>query len=136
MRILLCGIFAVPGLGDDKDEAPTDDAAPPGRGCTTGSRAHHLGRRAERTAELIRSKGPWKSIDDLEIAVAEHIGCFNHQRLHGEIGLVSPAELEDTCYRQNTAEASAASHRTRGETLGNRRRECPSKRRGRSCRGR
>ena len=44
-------------------------------------------------AELVRNKGPWKSIDDLEIAVAEYIEWFNHRRLHGEIGLIPPAEL-------------------------------------------
>lgn len=54
-------------------------------------------------AELVRNKGPWKHIDDLEIATAEYIDWFNHRRLHGEIGLVPPAELENTYYRQNTA---------------------------------
>ena len=54
-------------------------------------------------AELVRNKGPWKGIDDLEIAVAEYIDWFNHRRLHGEIGLVPPAEFEDNYYRQNTA---------------------------------
>jgi putative transposase len=53
-------------------------------------------------AELVRNKGPWKSIDDLEIAVAEYIDWFNHRRLHGEIGLVPPAEYEDH-YRHNPA---------------------------------
>ena len=42
-------------------------------------------------AELLRNKGPWKNIDDLEIAVAEYIDWFNHRRLHGEIGLIPPA---------------------------------------------
>ena len=37
-------------------------------------------------AELVRNRGPWRSIDDLEIAVAEYIDWFNHRRLHGEIG--------------------------------------------------
>ncbi|UTM38007.1 integrase core domain-containing protein [Rhodococcus pyridinivorans] len=37
-------------------------------------------------AELIRHKGPWRSIDDLEIAVAEYIDWFNHRRLHGRSG--------------------------------------------------
>jgi hypothetical protein len=58
-------------------------------------------------AELVRNKGPWKSIDDLEIAVADgapptkwgNIDWFNHRRLHGEIGLVPPAEHEDDFYR-------------------------------------
>ncbi|MEI4274243.1 IS3 family transposase, partial [Klenkia sp. LSe6-5] len=38
-------------------------------------------------AELIRNKGPWRGIDDVEIAVAEYIDWFNHRRLHGELGL-------------------------------------------------
>ena len=54
-------------------------------------------------AELVRNKGPWKNIDDLEIAVAEYIDWFNHRRLHGEIGLIPPAEFEDTYYRHNPA---------------------------------
>ena len=45
-------------------------------------------------AELVRNKGPWQSINDLEIAVAEYIDWYNHRRLHGEIGLVPPMELE------------------------------------------
>jgi putative transposase len=45
-------------------------------------------------AELVRNLGPWRSIDDLEIAVAEYIDWFNFRRLHGEIGLVPPAEYE------------------------------------------
>jgi putative transposase len=45
-------------------------------------------------AELVRNKGPWRSIDDLEIAVAEYIDWYNHRRLHGELGLVPPAEYE------------------------------------------
>ena len=57
-------------------------------------------------AELIRNKGPWKSLDDLELAVAEYIDWFNHRRLHGEIGLVPPAEYEDTHYRHNPAPAT------------------------------
>lgn len=45
-------------------------------------------------AELIRNKGPWRSIDDLEIAVAEYIDWFNYRRLHGEIGMIPPVEVE------------------------------------------
>ena len=54
-------------------------------------------------AELVRNRGPWKNIDDLEIAVAEYIDWFNHRRLHGEIGLVPPVEFEEDYYRHNTA---------------------------------
>jgi putative transposase len=59
-------------------------------------------------AELVRNKGPWKGIDDLEIAVAEYIDWFNHRRLHGEIGLVPPAEHEDNFYRHNTPATTVA----------------------------
>jgi putative transposase len=59
-------------------------------------------------AELVRNRGPWKGIDDLEIAVAEYIDWFNHRRLHGEIGFVPPAEHEDTFYRHNTAATTVA----------------------------
>jgi putative transposase len=45
-------------------------------------------------AELVRNKGPWQSINDLEIAVAEYIDWYNHRRLHGEIGLIPPVEYE------------------------------------------
>ncbi len=58
-------------------------------------------------AELIRNKGPWRSIDDLEIAVAEYIDWFNHRRLHGEIGLVPPVEYENAHYRSHHAPAAA-----------------------------
>ena len=52
-------------------------------------------------AELVRNRGPWKNIDDLEIAVAEYIDWFNFRRLHGEIGLVPPVEYEEF-YQSNT----------------------------------
>ena len=59
-------------------------------------------------AELVRNKGPWKGIDDLEIATAEYIDWFNHRRLHGEIGLVPPAEFEEQFHRHNTAATTVA----------------------------
>ena len=43
---------------------------------------------------VMRPTGGWKSISDVEIAVAEYIDWFNYRRLHGEIGLIPPAELE------------------------------------------
>jgi putative transposase len=45
-------------------------------------------------AELIRNRGPWTGIDDVEIAVAEYVDWFNQRRLHGELGHVPPAEFE------------------------------------------
>ena len=48
-------------------------------------------------AELVRNRGPWEGINDLEIAVAEYIDWYNHRRLHGELGLIPPVEYE-TCH--------------------------------------
>lgn len=59
-------------------------------------------------AEFVRNKGPWEGIDDVEIGVAEGIDWVNHRRLHGEIGLVPPAEHEETGYRHK-----ARDHRCR-----------------------
>ncbi|MET7355606.1 IS3 family transposase [Streptomyces mirabilis] len=49
-------------------------------------------------AELIRNKGPWTGINDVEVAVAEYIDWFNQRRLHGELGHVTPAEHEAAYY--------------------------------------
>ena len=54
-------------------------------------------------AELIRNRGPWKGIDDLEIAVAEYIDWFNHRRLHGELGHIPPIEAETGFYSDQPA---------------------------------
>ena len=43
--------------------------------------------------ELIRRHGPWRGLDDVELATLEWVDWFNHRRLHGQIGDVPPAEL-------------------------------------------
>jgi putative transposase len=43
---------------------------------------------------VMRPDGGWRSVADVEIAVAEYVDWFNHRRLHGEIGTIPPAELE------------------------------------------
>jgi len=43
---------------------------------------------------VMRPQGGWKNVTDVEVAVAEYIDWFNHRRLHGEIGLIPPAEYE------------------------------------------
>ncbi len=73
-------------------------------------------------AELIRNRGPWRGIEDLEIATVEYIDWFNHRRLHGELGMVPPVEYEHDHYRHHaapsTVEAALPSlHSTRGGTV-------------------
>jgi putative transposase len=45
-------------------------------------------------AELVRNNGPWRGLDDLEMATVEYIDWYNNRRLHGELGHVPPAEHE------------------------------------------
>lgn len=58
--------------------------------------------------ELIRRRGPWRGLDDVEFATLEWVDWFNHRRLHGEIGMAPPAEIEDRYYRQNSPATEAA----------------------------
>lgn len=53
---------------------------------------------------VMRPKGGWKSVIDVEIAVAEYVDWFNHRRLHGEIGLVPPVEFEANHWASITPE--------------------------------
>ena len=50
--------------------------------------------------ELIRRHGPWRTLDEVELATLGYVDWFNHHRLHGQIGDVPPAGLEATYYRQ------------------------------------
>lgn len=50
--------------------------------------------------ELIRNRGPWRGLDDLELATLEWVDWFNHQRIHHELGRVPPAEFETNYYDQ------------------------------------
>jgi putative transposase len=45
-------------------------------------------------AELVRNKGPWRGLDDLEMATVEYIDWYNNRRLHSQLDYVPPAEHE------------------------------------------
>ncbi|WP_241251031.1 MULTISPECIES: IS3 family transposase [Micrococcus] len=52
-------------------------------------------------AELVRGParpGPWRTVEDLELATLGWVHWHNTQRLHGYLGDVPPAEFEDTFY--------------------------------------
>ena len=51
--------------------------------------------------ELIRRRGPWRNVDDVELATLAWVDWFNNQRLHGHLGDVPPAEFE-AAYIANT----------------------------------
>lgn len=48
--------------------------------------------------ELIKARGPWRTIDQVEVATAEWVDWFNHRRLYEYCGDIPPAELETAYY--------------------------------------
>ena len=52
--------------------------------------------------ELIRRRGPWKGLDQVEYATLEWVDWFNHRRLLEPIGHVPPAEFEAAYWRKET----------------------------------
>jgi putative transposase len=50
--------------------------------------------------ELVRRRGPWKGIDQVEYATLEWVDWFNHRRLLEPIGHVPPAEFEAAYWRR------------------------------------
>jgi transposase InsO family protein len=51
-------------------------------------------------AEVIRRKGPWRTLEAVEFATLAWVDWFNHRRLLGPIGFVPPAEYEARYYEQ------------------------------------
>ena len=58
-------------------------------------------------AELIRKNGPWRSLEHVELATAEWVNWWNHQRLHSAIGDVPPDEYEAAYHHQRAATNAA-----------------------------
>jgi putative transposase len=50
--------------------------------------------------ELVRPHGPWRALDDLELATLEWVDWWNHRRLHSACQMTPPAEHEAAYYRQ------------------------------------
>ena len=52
--------------------------------------------------ELIRDR-VWRTRSQLELAIVEYVGWFNNNRLHGALGDIPPAELEQAYYRDQSS---------------------------------
>ena len=59
--------------------------------------------------ELFKPRGPWRTAEQVEIAVLEWVDWYNHRRLHEHCGDIPPAELEQAHYRQQPDLARAGS---------------------------
>ena len=58
--------------------------------------------------ELIRRRGPWKGLDEVEYATLEWVDWFNHRRLLEPIGHVPPAEFEAAFWGEEAPNRTAA----------------------------
>lgn len=50
--------------------------------------------------ELIRQQGPWKTVEQVELATLEWVWWWNHERLHGELDMRTPIEVEAAYYAE------------------------------------
>jgi putative transposase len=58
--------------------------------------------------ELIRRRGPWRGLDEVEYATLEWVDWFNHRRLLEPIGHVPPAEFEAAYHQREDPSHTAA----------------------------
>ncbi len=52
--------------------------------------------------EVIRRRGPWRDVDQVELATLNWVHWFNTERLHTALGDIPPAEFETAHYAQTT----------------------------------
>lgn len=68
--------------------------------------------------EVIRRRGPWRTIDDVEFAVLEWVDWFNHRRLMaGPDGYSTPAEREDAYVPNHPDRTPAGTPKLKPEAL-------------------
>ena len=58
--------------------------------------------------EVIRHRGPWRNLEEVEFATLEWVDWFNNRRLLEPIGNIPPAEFEMAYYRQLEESANVA----------------------------
>jgi putative transposase len=64
--------------------------------------------------ELIRRRGPWRTVEQVELATLEYVWWWNNRRLHGELDYRTPIEVEQTYYADHdSAQPTFAGHGNR-----------------------
>ena len=58
--------------------------------------------------EVIRSLGPWRGVDHVELETLIWVSWFNNQRLLEPLGYVPPVEFEERYYRRQHEESQLA----------------------------
>lgn len=57
---------------------------------------------------MIYHLGPWKGLEDVEVAALEWVAWYNSQRLLEPLGYVPPAEFEEQFHRGQADSPAAA----------------------------
>ena len=74
--------------------------------CSVGSRGDAYDHALAETViglfktEVIRRRGPWRSLEAVAFATREWVDWFNHRRLLEPVGYLPPAEFEARYYQQ------------------------------------
>lgn len=64
--------------------------------------------------ELIRRRGPWRTVEQVELATLEWVWWWNNQRLHSELDYHTPIEVEQAFYvALDNPQSAAAAPRNR-----------------------
>ena len=58
--------------------------------------------------ELIKPRGPWRTVEEVEAATLHYVHWFNHDRLLETNGDLPPIELEQAYYRQHDTDLAEA----------------------------
>ena len=61
-------------------------------------------------SELIFNRGPWRTVEDVELATLAWVHWWNTTRLHSAIGNMPPAEFEAAHYAQQQPALKAGDH--------------------------
>jgi hypothetical protein len=74
--------------------------------------------------ELIRGpdQGPWRTVEEVELATLSWVHWYNTERLHGYLGDVPPDEYEETHHAQQTTRELIGTnkkslHQTQGDSV-------------------
>jgi transposase InsO family protein len=62
--------------------------------------------------ELIRRRGPWRTIEQVELATSKYVWWWNNQRLHSELGYRTPIEIEQAYYAEHESPKPATADKT------------------------
>jgi putative transposase len=64
--------------------------------------------------ELIRARGPWRTVEQVELATLEYVWWWNNQRRHSELDYRTPPEAETEHYAdvESLLKATASQEKT------------------------